>query len=186
MYETAIELLSLRGFKQYEISNFSKCGYESKHNMNYWENNPYIGLGVSAASYLDGVRTKNISDVEEYINRVSAGENVMESSEKLSPIKSARETAAVKIRTKDGIDFDWFKNKTGFNLRELEKKALPELIEKGFIKYKKEKDSLVGLCLAKVSSSAIASQVRYCRRIFRLHYSGVYFCGRLPLAANWH
>ena len=59
----------------------------------------------------------------------------------------SKETAAVKIRTKYGIDFDWFKNKTGFDLCELEKKALPELVEKGFIKYKKDKDALIGICL---------------------------------------
>ncbi|MFA6143059.1 MAG: radical SAM family heme chaperone HemW, partial [Candidatus Omnitrophota bacterium] len=63
MYETAIDSLALRGFKQYEISSFAKAGFECAHNMNYWENNPYIGLGAAAVSYLDGRRSKNISDV---------------------------------------------------------------------------------------------------------------------------
>lgn len=147
MYEMAIDILSLRGFKQYEVSNFAKAGYESRHNANYWENNPYIGLGPSAVSYLDGVRARNVSDVKEYIDRFSAGKELAEFSEKLSPAKSARETAAVKIRTKDGIDFDWFKAKTGFDFLELEKKALPGLLEDGLIKYKRAKETQTGFCL---------------------------------------
>ena len=147
MYETAIELLSLRGFKQYEISNFSKAGYECRHNLHYWENNPYVGLGASAVSYIDGVRSKNVSDVDEYIRRVYGSGDLVESSERLSPPKAARETAALKIRTKSGIDFSWFKDKTGFDFCELEKSALPELVEKGLIKYKREKEDVTGVCL---------------------------------------
>jgi len=54
MYECAVDVLSLRGFKQYEVSNFAKEGYECRHNLNYWENNSYVGLGASAFSYNDG------------------------------------------------------------------------------------------------------------------------------------
>lgn len=147
MYETAIDVLSLRGFKQYEISNFAKAGYESKHNMNYWDNNPYVGLGPSAFSYIDGVRARNVSDVKDYVERFNAGKVLTDFSEKLSPIKSAKETAAVKIRTKDGIDFDWFFAKTGFVFCDLEKKALPKLIEDGLIKYKRDGDKQTGICL---------------------------------------
>ena len=138
MYETAIDILSLRGFKQYEVSNFAKRGYESRHNQNYWKNNPYIGLGPSAVSYLDGVRAKNLSAVNEYIGNFNAGKPLTESSEKLSPLGRAKETAAIKIRTRDGIDFKWFKEKTGFDFQELEKRALPRLVEDGLIKYKKD------------------------------------------------
>jgi oxygen-independent coproporphyrinogen-3 oxidase len=147
MYETAIDVLSLRGFKQYEISNFAKAGYESKHNMNYWDNNPYMGLGPSAFSYIDGVRSRNVSNVKEYVERFNAGKVLTDFSEKLSPIKSAKETAAVKIRTKEGIDFDWFSDKTGFDFCDLEKKALPKLIEDGLIKYKWAGDKQTGICL---------------------------------------
>ena len=147
MYEAAIDTLDLRGFKQYEVSNFAKRGYESRHNQNYWENNPYIGLGPSAVSYLDGVRARNLSDVKEYVARFNLGRSLIEFSEKLSPVKNAKETAAVKIRTREGIDFDWFRNKTGFDLCELERNALPKLLEDGLIKYKKEKDMKTGICL---------------------------------------
>lgn len=138
MYEAAIDRLALRGFKQYEISSFAKDGFRSRHNMSYWENNPYIGLGASAVSYVDGTRSKNVADVSEYIARVNEGRPLAESSEKLSPVRRARETAAVKIRTKEGIDFAWFKEKTGYDFLPLEAKAVTDLVSKGFIRHKKD------------------------------------------------
>jgi len=147
MYEQAIDLLALGGFKQYEVSNFSKEGFECKHNLNYWDNGPYIGLGPSAFSYIDGVRQKNVADVREYIKRAGSGKTLIEFSEKLSPVRRAKEAAAVKIRTKEGIDFKLFKDKTGFDFLEIEKKVLTKLIEEGFIKYKKENNEVAGVCL---------------------------------------
>ncbi len=147
MYKCAIDILSLHGFKQYEISNFSKDGCQCRHNLNYWENNEYAGLGASAVSYTGGIRSKNVSDVEEYIIRYNGGRSLIESSEKLSVLKRAKETAAVKIRTKEGIDFNWFRNKTDFDFCKLEKGVLPGLIQEGFIKYKKENNVLIGICL---------------------------------------
>lgn len=147
MYETAIDILSVRGFKQYEVSNFAKEGFECRHNMTYWRNEPYIGLGASAVSYSDGSREENLSDIAEYIRRCEEGKPLIVSSEKLPPVKRARETAAVKIRTKDGIDFAWFREKTGFDFLELERRALPELIETGLIKYLKDGENVTGICL---------------------------------------
>lgn len=147
MYETAIGSLGLAGLKQYEVSNFARSGYESRHNMHYWENLPYIGLGPSAVSYIDGTRSKNVSDLKEYMKAFRAGKPMTESSEKLPPVKMAKETAAVKIRTKEGIDFDWFKARTGFDFLELQRRALPKLIENGFVKYKKDGDKVTGIAL---------------------------------------
>ena len=147
MYEMTIDTLALRGFKQYEVSNFAKPGCESKHNMHYWENNPYIGLGPSAVSYIGGVRSRNVSDVKEYIDKFENGKSITEFSEKLSPIRSAKETAAVKIRTKEGIDFEWFKAKTGYDFLKLEIKAIDELIAKDLIKYRMEGDRVTGIAL---------------------------------------
>jgi len=147
MYECAIDMLSLGGFKQYEISNFAKIGFECKHNLNYWSNFEYIGLGASAVSYSGLTRARFVSDVKEYIRRFQDGKSLIESSEKLSPIRSARETAAIKIRTKEGIDFKWFRRKTGYDFCELEKDVLAKLIEDGFIKYKKEGNVPTGIAL---------------------------------------
>jgi len=147
MYEKAIDYLSVRGFKQYEVSNFAREGYACRHNLNYWDNNPYIGIGASAVSYIDGARKENIPDVEEYIRRSDREERPIVSSERLSPVRRAKETAALKIRTKEGIDFKWFKDRTGFDFLTLEKNALKELIDKKLIKYKKDDISSYGICL---------------------------------------
>jgi oxygen-independent coproporphyrinogen-3 oxidase len=147
MYESAIDILSLRGFKQYEVSNFAKPGSESRHNCNYWENSPYLGLGASAFSYDGETRSRNISDADEYSARVSAGANVIEFSERLSPEKRARETAAVKIRTRDGISFKWFRAKTGYDLTELGRKSIPKLVEDGLIRYIRSGDEITGISL---------------------------------------
>ncbi len=147
MYETAIDSLGLAGLKQYEVSNFARSGCESRHNMHYWDNAPYIGLGPSAVSYIDGARTRNVSDVKEYVKTFEAGKPMTESSEKLSSVKMAKETAAIKIRTKEGIDFDWFKARTGFDFLELERLSLPKLLDMEFVKYKKAGDKVTGIVL---------------------------------------
>lgn len=147
MYELAIDGLSVRGFKQYEVSNFAKDGFQCRHNLCYWDNDPYIGLGASAVSYIGGERIKNISDVKEYVRRIEDGRPVAESSEKLSPVKRARETAAIKIRTREGIDFKWFKDKTGFDFLRLEGKAMEKLLDEDLIKYRKDNNTPSGICL---------------------------------------
>jgi len=147
MYESAIDILSLGGFKQYEVSNFAIAGFESRHNLNYWDNAEYVGLGASAVSYINGVRSKNVSSAEEYVNRFEAGRALVESNEKLSPLRRAKETAALKIRTRAGIDFKWFKEHTGYDFCALEKKSLARLIEEDLIKYKKEGNTPTGIRL---------------------------------------
>ena len=137
MYDLAISYLADKGFAQYEISNFSKPGFCCRHNYTYWNNDPYTGLGPSAVSYADGVRRENIPDVSGYIDKVRSGLQPIVSSEKLSPEERAKETAAVKIRTMEGIGFDWFKKKTGLKLPDLERKVLPKLIADGLIEQKK-------------------------------------------------
>ena len=67
MYWRVKETLELNGYNHYEISNFSKVGFESKHNMNCWNQHEYLGFGVAAHSYFDGMRYSNINDLKQYI-----------------------------------------------------------------------------------------------------------------------
>lgn len=67
MYLMAVNKLAKAGFKHYEISNFSLPGFESKHNLNYWNNNGYYGFGCSASGYVDSIRYTNESDINKYI-----------------------------------------------------------------------------------------------------------------------
>lgn len=68
MYLKAIEILNKNGFEQYEISNFSKKGFYSRHNINYWNNNTYYGFGLGAHGYQDGTRYSNATTLDDYIS----------------------------------------------------------------------------------------------------------------------
>lgn len=68
LYKFSCDELQRYGFKQYEISNYSKAGYESKHNLKYWNCEEYLGLGASAHSFINGERFYNTRDIEGYIN----------------------------------------------------------------------------------------------------------------------
>ena len=149
MYSYAMSFLPERGFAHYEVSNFAKEGYACRHNLNYWENREYIGIGASAVSYLDGVRKRSLPDVNEYIKRASSGASTAISSERLAGERKARETAAVKIRTAEGINFRWFRDVTGFDLMELEPDAMRKLSEAGLIKFGMSKGRRTGISLTK-------------------------------------
>ncbi len=119
MYETAIEVLERAGFKQYEISNFARPGFECRHNLNYWQNNPYIGVGPAAGSYRQGRRTLNVADIEKYIEAIEKGVDATAESEIPSKTQIACETAVLNLRRRCGIDLKEFKSRTGFDAMEL-------------------------------------------------------------------
>ena len=149
MYKYNRNYLAKAGFSQYEVSSFSKTGFQCRHNLNYWDNEPYLGLGPSAVSYLGGIRAQNCLDVRRYITLTSQAQNTVASSEELSTERKAKETAALKIRTKQGIDFKWFKNHTGVDFMKLEAKNLNSLIQPGLLRLKKLRKVTRGVCLTK-------------------------------------
>lgn len=104
MYEDAIRTLTSAGFVHYEISNFARPGFESRHNTRYWRNEPYFGFGAGAASYIEGTRSASVTDVEEYIRRVEAGESVTESEEHLAGREAMGETMFLGLRMLQGVD----------------------------------------------------------------------------------
>lgn len=149
MYSLSLDYLPSNGFEHYEVSNFAAKGYSCKHNLNYWKNNPYLGFGPGAVSYMEGVRRANVPDLIDYIKKAREGRDFTASSEKLSCLGMAKETAAIKIRTTEGIDFNWFKEKTGVDFLELEKDVLTSLIEKGLLEYKKQAGVNSGILLTR-------------------------------------
>lgn len=131
MYEMTIDELGKAGLMQYEISNFAKQGFECLHNLNYWANGEYIGIGPGATTYLDGVRRTNIEDISKYVEVMAKGQDACDEQEKLSDIERACETAVLNLRRRSGMDLAEFKMLTGFDAEEL----FAEQIEK----YKKLK-----------------------------------------------
>ena len=157
MYRYAMSYLPGKGFNHYEVSSFSKPGFECRHNLNYWNNNSYAGLGPSAVSYIGGVRLENVKDIKEYIGRFDKDEDLAVSREELPPVQMAKETASVKIRTKEGIGYGWFKDKTGFDFLELEKTGLESLAGQGLIEYNEKNARLTykGFLFSDTVSSAL-------------------------------
>lgn len=149
VYSRTIDLLPRHGFRHYEVSNFAKSGFACRHNLNYWNNGEYFGLGSSAVSYIGGIRRKNIPDVREYIKRAAAGQSTTVSSEQLAGERKAKEAAAIKIRTAEGIPFDWFKGRTGYDFLKLESDAIRKLSGIGLIKYRMSKGKKTGIALTK-------------------------------------
>jgi len=150
MYRYAMDYLPASGFFQYEVSNFSKKGYRCRHNLNYWDNNAYLSLGVSAVSYVNRIREKYTSNIKNYLKQLRSGRSPVVFSEKLSLAKRAKETAALKIRTTAGINFKWFKKQTGFDFFQLESRTvLKELLDKKLLHPVEKNGKIVGLCLTK-------------------------------------
>ena len=103
MYYTLIDRLEAAGFEHYEISNFAKPGYRSRHNSSYWNGTPYIGLGAAAHSFDGKTRSWNISDLQEYINGMEHSERLYES-ETLDGDTRYNDQVTVALRTREGLD----------------------------------------------------------------------------------
>ena len=133
MYEMAIDELKKAGFAQYEISNFAKSGFECRHNLVYWANRPYLGIGPAAASYCDGKRSSNVADVEKYTEMIERGDSAVAESETPSILEIACETAVLNLRRRNGIDLAEFKAHTGFDAMELFAGPIERYKEMGLI-----------------------------------------------------
>ena len=103
MYYTLIDRLEAAGFEHYEISNFAKPGYRSRHNSSYWNGTPYIGLGAAAHSFDGKTRSWNISDLQTYMEGMERGERRFES-ETLNDDTRYNDLVTVALRTRDGLD----------------------------------------------------------------------------------
>jgi oxygen-independent coproporphyrinogen-3 oxidase len=133
MYELAIDRLTAAGFEQYEVSNFARPGFRTRHNERYWANEAYYGFGVGAARYVNGVRELNTRDTQAYIRKVLGGESPTFQSECLEPRERAFETVGTQLRRRSGIDRDRFREQTGFDLSELLGEHLTKLVTAGLL-----------------------------------------------------
>ena len=117
MYWFVKNTLELNGFIHYEISNFAKKRYESKHNLNCWNQKEYIGIGASAHSYRDITRYSNTENIEEYIENVNNGNfnrnKIIHEVQKEDDAK--KEFMLLGLRKIKGVDINLFKNKFGDN-----------------------------------------------------------------------
>ena len=104
LYALALDTLTAAGYEHYEISNFARPGMRCEHNVNYWRNGEYLGLGVGAASYRDGSRTVHTRDLDAYCTALERGEPVPGDGERLDGAAKVGEAAMLALRTAEGVD----------------------------------------------------------------------------------
>ena len=139
MYETLIDRLTAAGYEHYEISNFARPGFRSRHNSSYWNDTPYIGLGAAAHSYtvLSGfaaesraVRSWNVANVRQYIDAIQRNEIPCEQ-ESINADTHYNDRITVALRTSDGLDLDTLSDKyRNYCLREAQR-----FITDGLLRY---------------------------------------------------
>lgn len=125
MYLKAIEILEEAGFEHYEISNFSLPNSNSRHNLNYWENNSYYGFGCAASGYLAGVRYSNCDDIDDYIKNPL----LKISEQKLSYQEILEEAIFLGFRKKTGINIAEINEKFGIDFNKKYSKILEKYTE---------------------------------------------------------
>ncbi len=108
--------LQKKGFSQYEISNFAKPGYECRHNLVYWNNEPYFGLGAGASGYLENTRYTNVANLDSYFKGIDSGELFLSETTTLSKTDQMNEELMLGLRKVEGISLDHFQTKFGCNL----------------------------------------------------------------------
>ncbi len=109
IYEKCVSLLKEKGFNRYEVSNFSKDGYYSRHNLNYWKRGEYLGVGVGASSYISNRRFTNTESIDEYIHAILNGFSAEIFSEEIEFSDAKGEYAMLGLRTKQGVNFKEYK-----------------------------------------------------------------------------
>ncbi len=114
MYLMMGEILSAHGYEKYEISNFAHKGYESRHNLKYWQREEYLGFGPAAHSFYGGIRFAHSRDIEGYLR----GENIIESSDTVAGGEAMDEYVMLGMRLSRGIDIVEFKRLFGVDFNE--------------------------------------------------------------------
>lgn len=132
MFEYIIAELEKAGFEHYEISNFSKIGFESRHNLMYWDNAEYYGIGAGASGYVNGIRYKNHGPIRHYLSAVEEG-NARITEEHLSQKEQMEEEMFLGLRKKSGVSMARFEEKFGRSFDELYDEIVRDLVQKGLM-----------------------------------------------------
>ncbi len=133
MYEAARETLASAGFVHYEISNWARPGHRSRHNLLYWEHHPYLGVGLSAHSYVDGVRFANVRGLQSYLGRLKSGRLPTASSEVIEPSRARSDAIMLGLRLMRGIHVPTFDSRFGGSLLAAHAGAIERLSAAGLL-----------------------------------------------------
>jgi len=141
MLLTTIEILCSAGYEHYEVSNYAMPGFRSQHNQIYWNGGDYLGIGVSAHSYIRkgwGIRRANSSNLTEYLNLINNKGTAVVDEEILSKEKAMGEAVFLGLRMMEGIVLNDFENRFGTGIETAFTNAVEELRTEGFLIYDKD------------------------------------------------
>ena len=134
MYWYTIAKLTGSGFVHYEISNFARPGNASRHNLIYWRNEDYLGLGPGAHSKIAGVRFNNVEKVESYINELAHRQLPVKERKEMTRTEEISDTVFLALRLSEGLDLTAFEKKFGLSFLDQFGHRLPKLVETGLVK----------------------------------------------------
>ncbi len=122
MYLWTVERLEQAGYPQYEISNFARSGYQSRHNLKYWMGRPYLGFGPGAHSDFGGRRYSFVRDLDRYIRGILGGGSVIDESDIVPHRERGGEYLMLRLRTTRGIEEWEYRREFSMNFDPLEQK----------------------------------------------------------------
>ncbi len=135
MYFGALKLLTSAGYEHYEISNFARPGRRCRHNLIYWHNGEYLGLGPSAHSRLGPFRWRNLFPLRSYSLALTEGRLPRAEEEFLSPQRDREDTIMLGLRLREGVGEDFFRRKHGLGLEEAFGPVISFLLRRGWVEY---------------------------------------------------
>jgi oxygen-independent coproporphyrinogen-3 oxidase len=134
MYLSAMERLDAAGYEQYEISNVAKPGHRSRHNLKYWQDGEWLGIGCGAHSTRDGARWKNVSATQDYIDRVDRGQDPAVDVRTLSADERLGDALFTGLRLSDGLDLDAVRQRYGVDVWARYGDELRPFVDEGCLK----------------------------------------------------
>lgn len=132
MQLATFDVLSGHGFTCYEISNYARPGFESRHNQKYWDGSPYLGLGPSAHSYFPPRRFWNVRSLKGYLASLAEGKFPVAGEESISPESSAFEMIYLGLRRGSGLDLRQFEQATGRSIFDTYPRAMAKFFDTSF------------------------------------------------------
>lgn len=133
MYTVLNKRFKEAGYNRYEISNYSIPGYESNHNLRYWNQSLYLGFGAGASSFFGGSRYRNENSIEKYISYLDKGISIIAEKEDLDLLSLMKEYVMLALRKIEGLDVTNFKSKYKKDVYELFSEELNSLIKDGLL-----------------------------------------------------
>lgn len=152
MYNHAMDFLNNQGYIHYEISNFCKPGHQSRHNLCYWQNHEYLGLGPGSHSYINDQRWANTGDVMEYGGKLVKGNPPITERLFLNQRDTMCETAFMGLRLIEGLDINEFYRRFGLGVTDVWSNEIDYLLKTGLVELTRDRLKLTrkGLPLANI------------------------------------